>query len=177
MSDAPHEPECDGWQAFAVAMGSNLGDRAQLISSAAADIAALPLTHVSAVSTFFDTEPVGKMDQPRFLNAALIGLTTLTPHGLFAVLCDIELRHGRTRGSQEARWGPRTLDLDLLLHGTSIINSHILTVPHPRMLERTFVLIPLAQIAPAWLVPGADLTVAAAAARLHHNLSSFTTDA
>ena len=104
------------------------------------------------VSQFRETEPVGFQDQPMFLNAvALIG-TTATARGLLDTLLDIERRLGRTREGPSG--GPRTLDLDLLLYGDEVIDEPGLTVPHPRLHERSFVLEPLAELAPGLVVPG-----------------------
>jgi 2-amino-4-hydroxy-6-hydroxymethyldihydropteridine diphosphokinase len=132
----------------AVALGSNLGDRERYLRDA---IAAL---HGSLsglrVSPFYDTAPVGVGEQPRFLNAAATGSTTLPARQLLETLLGIEARFGRTRPRPGAA---RTLDLDLILYGDQIIEEPDLTVPHPRFRERRFVLEPLAEIAPDWIDP------------------------
>jgi 2-amino-4-hydroxy-6-hydroxymethyldihydropteridine diphosphokinase len=105
------------------------------------------------VSSFRDTEPVGVVDQPRFLNAAAEIDTVLSPHELLDVLLAIERRLGRVRDG--SRWRPRTIDLDLLLYGNDVVDEPGLRVPHPRLQERRFVLEPLAELDPELTVPGA----------------------
>jgi 2-amino-4-hydroxy-6-hydroxymethyldihydropteridine diphosphokinase len=138
----------------AIALGSNLGDRERYLRAAAAALRA----SVSGltVSSFYDTAPLGVGEQPRFLNAAAIGSTTLTPRALLDTLLAIESTFGRTRPHPGAA---RTLDLDLILYGDQIIEEQDLTVPHPRFRERRFVLEPLAEIAPDWLDPVTGRTV------------------
>lgn len=152
-------PEPPAVTRAAIALGSNLGDRAAHIDAALASIAAVPRISVVAVSAVIQTAPVGPAPQGPFLNAAALLDTSLTPRDLLAVLHEIERRRGRDR-SAEKRWGPRTLDLDLLLFGSLVIDEPGLTVPHPRMHERRFVLEPLAQIAPGWIVPTLGKSVA-----------------
>lgn len=115
------------------------------------------------VSTYHDTAPVGVCDQPRFLNAAAIGTTTLRPRPLLDALLSLEREFGRERPFTGA---PRTLDLDLILHGDHIVEAPGLRLPHPRFRDRAFVLDPLAEIAPDWIDPVTALTVAALRARL-----------
>jgi 2-amino-4-hydroxy-6-hydroxymethyldihydropteridine diphosphokinase len=138
----------------AVAIGSNLGDREQYLRDA---IAALtPVMSDLRVSSFHDTAPVGVGEQPRFLNAAATGLTTLSARELLDALLAIEARLGRTRPHPGAA---RTVDLDLILYGDQIIEARNLTVPHPRFRERRFVLEPLAEIAPDLVDPVTGRTV------------------
>ena len=127
----------------AVALGSNLGDREQYLRDAAAALQSV----ISGlrVSSFYDTAPVGVGEQPRFLNAAATGTTTLTALALLDTLLGIEARLGRTRPHPGAA---RTVDLDVILYGDQIIEARNLTVSHPRFRERRFVLEPLAEIAP-----------------------------
>jgi 2-amino-4-hydroxy-6-hydroxymethyldihydropteridine diphosphokinase len=138
-------------------MGSNLGDREQTLRSAVAAIAALPMTAVVATSRLHETAPVGPGVQGMYLNACVRVATCLTPRGLLAALLRIEMAHGRDRSSQK-RWGPRTLDLDLLLFGDVVMHDEsaapYLTLPHPRMCERLFVLQPLAEVWPDAVVAG-----------------------
>ena len=129
-----------------VGLGANLGDREGTIRAAVAE-----LPGVVAVSTLRETDPVGITDQPRFLNGVAALETELTPRELLDVLLAVERRLGRERGQ---RWGPRTIDLDLLLYGDGVIDETGLTIPHPRLHERRFVLEPLAELAPALVVPG-----------------------
>ena len=129
-----------------VALGSNLGDREALIRRAAEEIGAVRL------SPLVETEPWGYEDQPRFLNAVAELDTELPPRELLALLLDAERRLGRDRSGP--RWGPRTIDLDLLLYGEERLQEPGLEVPHPRLRERLFVLEPLAALAPEAKIPG-----------------------
>ena len=131
-----------------VGLGSNRGDRLAYLRGAAAELSKRA-GKVSAVSSIYETQPAAPggeiVDQPLFLNAAVQVDTTLTPRAFFESLKAIERRLGR-RPSE--RWGPREIDLDLLLFGSVCVESADLTIPHPRMLERRFVLAPLAEMAP-----------------------------
>ena len=146
----------------AVAMGSNVGDRHAHLLAAVEGASRLPLTRVAAVSSFRETSPVGPVPQGDFLNAAMLLETGLPPIDLLDALHAIERSRGRRRES-EVRWGPRTLDLDLLVHGQAVVQGPALTIPHPRLHERGFVLEPLEEIAPDLVVPGSGLTVRALA--------------
>ena len=126
-------------------LGSNLGDRRATIGAALARLAQLRETRVLALSTVIETEPVGVTDQPRFLNAVARVETDLAPDELLAELQAIEVELGRVR---TRRWGPRTIDLDILLYDELIVETEELTVPHPLLAERRFVLVPLAELAP-----------------------------
>jgi 2-amino-4-hydroxy-6-hydroxymethyldihydropteridine diphosphokinase len=136
-----------------VGLGSNLGDRQQTIDGALEALAAVPGVRVVAVSTLIDTEPVGPVDQPRFLNGVAELATTLAARDLLDALLEVERRFGRRREGVPPQ-GPRTLDLDLLLYGQAEIDAPGLRVPHPRLHERRFVLEPLAEVAPGLEVPG-----------------------
>jgi 2-amino-4-hydroxy-6-hydroxymethyldihydropteridine diphosphokinase len=140
-----------------VGLGSNLGDRERYIRGAAQLIGAARL------STIIETEPWGNEEQPRFLNAVAEVLTALEPQPFLTHLLDVERRLGRERLGP--RWGPRTIDLDLLLFGDRILDEPGLVVPHPRLLERAFVLEPLAELGPELEIPGGG-TVGAALAGL-----------
>ena len=129
-----------------VGLGSNLGDRERLIREAAQLIGARRL------SSLLETEPWGYANQPLFLNAAAELETGLAPRQLLDHLFDVERRLGRERVGH--RWGPRTIDLDLLLYGDEVIDEPGLVVPHPRLLEREFALRPLAELIPAQKIPG-----------------------
>ena len=129
-----------------IGLGSNLGDRESLIRRAAELIGAIRVSEVR------ETEPWGYVKQPRFLNAVAEIDTDLSPRRLLDHLLDVEARLGRERIGP--KWGPRTIDLDLLLYGDQIVDEPGLVVPHPRLLEREFVLEPLAELAPAAEVPG-----------------------
>ena len=136
-----------------VGIGSNLGEPESQIAAALEQLAAEDGIEVVAVSTLRETEPVGYLDQPSFLNGAAQLETALTPRELLARLLEIESRLGRVRGAGP-RFGPRTIDLDLLLYGDEIIDEPGLTVPHSRLWERRFVLEPLAELAPGLDIPG-----------------------
>ena len=129
-----------------VGLGSNLGDRAASLTAALCRLGRCEGIRVVAVSSFLETDPVGgPPGQPRFLNAAAHLSVDLPPERLLDRMLAAEDALGRVRGE---RWGPRTIDLDLLLYGDTVVSSERLTVPHPRMHERLFVLQPLAEIAP-----------------------------
>jgi len=135
-----------------IGFGANLGDTHANVARALELLAAHPHLDVVAVSTLRDTDPVGYLDQPRFLNGAARVEAELAPRALLDVLLDLERRLGRVRDGP--RFGPRTLDLDLLVYGDLVLDEPGLTVPHPRLHERRFVLEPLAEIAPGLLIPG-----------------------
>jgi 2-amino-4-hydroxy-6-hydroxymethyldihydropteridine diphosphokinase len=134
-----------------LSLGSNLGDREAYLREAVARIDALPETRVTATSTILETPPWGKTDQPTFLNMALAIETALSPEDLLAALQCIEDVLGRKRVEH---WGPRTVDIDLLLYDDEVRNTHRLHLPHPFLTRRRFVLEPLAQIAPDLVVLG-----------------------
>lgn len=127
-----------------LSMGSNLGDRAGYLARAVGLLQA-PHTQVVQVSGLYETAPQGKTDQPDFYNIAVKVETTLGPLALLAHTQGVERQLGRER---KERWGPRTIDIDILLYGDQAVDLPELTVPHPRMWERAFVLIPLLAIAP-----------------------------
>ena len=140
-----------------IGLGANLGSRGKTLQAALAELGRCKGVRVVRVSSFIDTEPVGgPAGQPRYLNAAAELRTTLAPEELLAVLRQVEDAFGRTR---EQHWGPRTLDLDLLLYQDRVIATPALQVPHPRMHERRFVLEPLCQIAPDAVHPVLGKTV------------------
>lgn len=156
-------------QKAAIALGSNidspapLGDRASHLAAARLAIGALPGTTLLASSREFETAPVvadgsDPAAQGPYLNAAVTVETSLSPLALLNRLLEIERTRGRDR-TQEERWGPRTLDLDLILYGDRVVNEPGLQLPHPRMHERRFVLEPLAEVAGEWKVAGREATV------------------
>jgi 2-amino-4-hydroxy-6-hydroxymethyldihydropteridine diphosphokinase len=148
-----------------VGLGSNLGDRESTLRAAVGRLRGLAGTEVRGVSRFRDTEPVGYLDQPRFLNGAVELETALSPQALLAALLELERAFGRDRAASPPQ-GPRTLDLDLLLYGEDTIAEPGLEVPHPRLHERRFVLEPLAELDPALVVP-AHGPIQALLAKLH----------
>jgi 2-amino-4-hydroxy-6-hydroxymethyldihydropteridine diphosphokinase len=136
-----------------VGLGSNLGDPQEQIRRALELLAAEEGVEVVAVSALRETDPVGYEDQPRFLNGAAELRTSLSARELLGRLLAIERRLGRVRG-EGPRFGPRTIDLDLLLHGDEVVAEPGLVVPHPRLHERRFALEPLAELDPALEIPG-----------------------
>jgi 2-amino-4-hydroxy-6-hydroxymethyldihydropteridine diphosphokinase len=138
----------------ALALGSNMGDPARWVRDGLAAIARTPGVWLQACSSFVITAPVGPIAQPDFVNAAAVVRTTLAPRALLGAMQAIELQCGRDRSDRAQRWGPRTLDIDVLTWGTARVHEEGLTIPHPRMHERAFVLVPLASIAPGLVVPG-----------------------
>jgi 2-amino-4-hydroxy-6-hydroxymethyldihydropteridine diphosphokinase len=152
----------------AIALGSNLGDRLENLRFGLARLRLV--LGDGRISSVYETEPRHDPEQPRFLNACVTGTTRLTARQLLSELHDAERAAGRRRTGR--RWGPRTLDLDLLLYGTSVIREPGLVVPHPRLHERVFVLEPLAEIASDWAVPlaaGEVTTVDELARRIDHS--------
>lgn len=153
-------PRPHWWPAY-VGIGSNLDGPTDRVRSAFDDLAALPDSRVELRSPLYRSAPVGPPDQPDYVNAVAGLLTRLAPEELLVALQQIEARHGRERGE---RWGPRTLDLDLLVHGREIRDTAGLVLPHPRIAERNFVLLPLRDIAPHLAIPGRAEVAALAAA-------------
>ncbi len=137
-----------------IALGSNLGDRAGNLAQARALMS--EFVQISTVSGVYETPPWGVLDQPRFLNQVIRGKTSLPPLYLLNHLKRIEKQMGRVK---TVRFGPRMIDLDILLFGERVIDYKRLQVPHPRMLERAFVLVPLAEISPDVIVPGENRPV------------------
>jgi 2-amino-4-hydroxy-6-hydroxymethyldihydropteridine diphosphokinase len=135
-----------------VGLGANLGDRSAMLRTAVEQLRREPDIAVVAVSTVRETDPVGLLDQPRFLNAAAAVETELSARQLLDRLLGIERRLGRTR--EGPRFGPRTIDLDLLLYGADRLQEPDLEVPHPRLHERLFVLEPLFELDSRLVVPG-----------------------
>ena len=135
-----------------VALGSNLGDPAKQIRTALRAVAALPGTRLVRQSSLYRNPPEGGLKQPQFINAVAQIETRAGPRELLEHLLAIERDHGRARGQPNAS---RTLDLDVVLYGDQVVREPGLTIPHPRMLDRAFVLVPLAEIAPDVVVPGA----------------------
>jgi len=149
-----------------VAIGSNLADPLGQARRAVAALAMLPESRLVQVSSFYSSGPMGPADQPDYVNAVARIHTRLAPLALLDLLQRIELEQGRVR--KDERWGPRTLDLDLLLYGEQVINLPRLIVPHYGMKEREFVLLPLAEIAPALVLP-CGTPLARLVARCPHN--------
>ncbi|MFT4197558.1 MAG: 2-amino-4-hydroxy-6-hydroxymethyldihydropteridine diphosphokinase [Pseudoxanthomonas sp.] len=147
-----------------VGLGANLGDAPATLRRALAELDRLPGTRVLAASRLYRTPAWGVTDQPDFVNAAALLDTALAPRPLLDALLAIERGHGRDR-ARETHWGPRTLDLDLLLYADAVLDEPGLQLPHPRLHERAFALLPLAEVAPEMAVPGHG-TVREAASRV-----------
>ena len=153
-----------------VGLGANLGEPRRQLQAALQEMNSLPETRVAATSGFYRSAPVGYLDQPDFVNAVAEVDTGLSAEKLLEHLQDIEQKHGRERSFEGA---PRTLDLDLLLYGDTVLASPRLTLPHPRMHERAFVLAPLTEIAPAAVIPERGTARALLAACQDQKLERF----
>ncbi len=134
-----------------IGLGSNLADPVHQVQTACDELKQLSESRLLACSGLYRSPPMGPADQPDYINAVAAIETTLEPHRLLAELQAIEQRHGRTR---ERRWGARTLDMDLLIYGDQTVVDETLTIPHPGVAERAFVLYPLQEIAPLLTVTG-----------------------
>lgn len=143
-----------------IALGSNLGNKVAQLEAAAAQLAALPETRLMAYSGIYRTPPWGKFDQDWFANAVIALDTRLSPLSLLEACLAIEATMGRER---KERWGPRRIDLDLLSHGEARLATERLTLPHPAIAERAFVLVPLFEIAPDFVLAGRKIEALIAA--------------
>lgn len=146
-----------------LSLGSNIGDREQWIIDAVRELNKVPGIDVEKVSSIYETVPVGYTEQDLFLNIAIGVTTTLSAHELLTTCLAIEEKLGRVR---EFRWGPRKIDLDILLYNKENIEMKDLEVPHPRMAERAFVLVPLLEIAQDIELPGTGMNIAGILKRL-----------
>ena len=142
-----------------IALGGNVGDVRATFEKAIASICGMAQAALLARSSDYATPPWGDEQQPRFINACIEIETSLDPHALLFTLHKVEKKFGRDRAS-EIRWGPRTLDLDLIAYDDVSIQKPELTLPHPRLFERAFVLVPLAEIAPERVIAGRSIAVA-----------------
>lgn len=140
----------------AIALGSNLGDSLKILKASITAIKSIPGINLEAVSSWYRTKPIGP-PQPDYLNGCAILKVQQTPEELLALLQAIEVQFGRVRNE---KWGARTLDLDLILYDDLIVETPSLTIPHPRMIERAFVLVPLAEIAASWQEPKTGKAIA-----------------
>jgi 2-amino-4-hydroxy-6-hydroxymethyldihydropteridine diphosphokinase len=134
-----------------IALGANLKDPAAQVRAGFEELAMLPNTRLALISSLYASAPVGYLDQPDFVNAVALVETALEPRALLDALLAIEHRYGRVRDFPNA---PRALDLDIVLYADLQCDGPALTIPHPRLTERAFVLVPLAEIAPDAIVPG-----------------------
>jgi len=146
-----------------IGLGSNLGDREANIRQALQFLEQLPETTIVRGSSLYDTEPVGVSDQPNFLNGVVQIETHLAPRQLLWNLMLIERRLGRVRTQQ---WGPRVIDLDLLLYGEEVVDEDDLQIPHPLMTQRSFVMVPLVEIEPLLVHPVTNQTMLSILQRL-----------
>ncbi|WP_159009723.1 2-amino-4-hydroxy-6-hydroxymethyldihydropteridine diphosphokinase [Bradyrhizobium sp. S69] len=144
-----------------IALGGNVGDVRATFQKAIANICGMAQAALLARSSDYTTPPWGELDQARFINACIEIETSLDPHALLFTLHKIEKKFGRDRGN-ETRWGPRTLDLDLIAYDDVSIDQPELALPHPRLFERAFVLVPLLEIVPDRRIAGRDLRAALA---------------
>jgi len=142
-----------------IALGGNVGDVRSRFSSAINAVCRDAQATLTARSSDYETPPWGGVEQPAFINACIAIETGLAPRALLAILLDVERSFGRDR-TQETRWGPRTLDLDLIAYDDVVLDIPELTLPHPRLFERAFVLVPLAEIAPDRVIAGRSVRVA-----------------
>jgi 2-amino-4-hydroxy-6-hydroxymethyldihydropteridine diphosphokinase len=152
VKSRPFKPPKESTIAY-IGLGANLGERERTIAAALRRIDEDERTSLLRSTVPIETDPVGYKDQPRFFNAAASLTTTRSPRELLDLLLEIERDLGRVRG-EGPRYGPRTIDLDLLLYGDETIDEDALEVPHPRLHERRFVLEPLAELDPGLVVPG-----------------------
>jgi 2-amino-4-hydroxy-6-hydroxymethyldihydropteridine diphosphokinase len=164
------------WRPAYVGVGSNLDDPVRQVQNAIAAIERLPESGFFARSSLWRSTPLGPADQPDFVNAAVAFLTRLEPSELLRRLQGIEQAAGRRREGE--RWGPRTLDLDLLVLGRLVLDEPGLQLPHPRIAERNFVLLPLAEIAPSLQVPlaGTVARLLARVSRTHPRIERIATE-
>ncbi len=155
-----------GGERVFVAVGANLGDREATFAAVVRALEREPDLLLLATSTVYETDPIGPEGQAAYLNAVIALQSWLSPSELLARLQRIEARFGRDRSHASVRWGPRTLDLDLILYGERVIDLPELVVPHPRAHERAFVLMPLVELCPTLVHPRLGVTIGAIAASL-----------
>jgi 2-amino-4-hydroxy-6-hydroxymethyldihydropteridine diphosphokinase len=155
-NDLDQQPNVKNKLEAAISLGSNLGDSYSILEAALKALSETPGIILQARSHWYQTVAVGP-PQPDFLNGCALVRVSLSPQALLETLLETETRLGRVR---HQRWGPRTLDLDLLLYDDLILNTPALQLPHPRMYERAFVLVPLAEIAPDWVEPVSGKAIA-----------------
>ena len=153
-----------------IGLGTNLGDRRGALEMALREMHQPPIINVERVSSVYETAPVGVTEQPDFLNAVARVVTTLPPRALLDALLNLENKMGRVR---TLRWGPRVIDLDLLIYGDAQLGEPGLEVPHPRLRERAFVLGPLAEIAPELRLPPDGQTAEKVFRELSEKLGTF----
>jgi len=154
-----------------IALGANLGEPRQTIKDAIFHLSGLPqLQHLRA-SSLYSSSPMGPSDQPDYVNAVVVAETDLAPLALLDLLQATEHKFGRQR---KQHWGPRTLDLDVLLYDDAVINEPRLTIPHPDLCERDFVVVPLAELAPELVLPNGQSLKSLEGVMAHHDLQKIT---
>lgn len=151
----PYNPGTSPIRSF-IGLGSNLGDRVAYLAAARQSLADSSGLDLTVSSSLYESEPVGYVNQGWFLNQVVAVATSLDPYSLLRILQGIEQDLGRRR---LIRWGPRVIDLDLLIYGNEVLTDPELTVPHPRIYERSFVLVPLSEIAPNYVHPDGKTTL------------------
>lgn len=156
MSNKKHFSKSEKVDSVAIALGSNLGDSLSILENAIQTISKTPGITLETYSSWYRTKPIGP-EQPDYLNGCALLKVELTPHKLLETLLEVEQQFKRVRLEH---WGPRTLDLDLILYNDLMLDTPNLQIPHPRMRERAFVLVPLAEIAPKWIDPVSGKTIA-----------------
>jgi 2-amino-4-hydroxy-6-hydroxymethyldihydropteridine diphosphokinase len=157
-----------------VGLGGNLGDAAATLRAALPALDALPGTRLLRASRLYRTRPWGLREQPDFVNAAALVATGLAPRALLDGLLSIERAFGRDRGAEAGRWGPRRLDMDLLLYGDRVVDEPGLAVPHPHLHERVFALLPLVEVWPEAAIPGIGPAQAALAAMAREGIEALS---
>lgn len=150
-----------------LSLGSNLGDRIGTIQQAVQMLTSHPQVKLLSTSSFYETEPVGLKEQPWFINVAIAVETDLTPHALMELCLVVEQKLGRVR-NPESRFGPRTIDIDMLMYGSLVLETESLTLPHPRLHERACVLVPLLEINSRLVHPILKQSVE----QMHHHLAA-----
>ena len=146
------------WRPAYIGIGSNLDDPMAQVTQAIAELPEIPDSFYCGASSLYRSSPMGSVEQPDYINAAAAMVTRLEPKELLQKLREIEDKHGRRRTGE--RWGPRTLDLDLLAFSDVVTSDEVLTLPHPGIAERNFVLLPLCELAPHLEIPGLGSVIA-----------------
>ncbi|MCW3060519.1 MAG: FolK, partial [Capsulimonas sp.] len=156
------------WVTAYLGLGANVGDPQKSLTQALRELAKHPKIKITKASSLYHTAPVGLVDQPDFLNGVVQIETALPPDALMTTVLEIEKNLGRVR---TIRWGPRVIDIDVLLYGMRQIETSLITAPHPRMHERAFVMTPLAEIAPYLIIPGDTKNAAQIASEISDEIS------
>ena len=157
-------PFSENHEVILLSLGSNLGDKVDFLRRAVHELSSEGVA-IQAISSIYHTPPWGNTDQPAFVNIGIIGITDHSPHELLQICQSIENRLGRTRMEH---WGPRTLDIDIIYYGGHVLLQDNLQIPHPFRIERSFVMIPLSEIAPDWVDPVLSQTIAELSAPWSH---------